>query len=93
MTLKFAASLVIVLLSVSMPAAAQNTRIIQGMVLDEKGAPILGATVAVSGTPQGTSTNVDGRFELKIPQHTKFLNVSFVGVCFQTDRDRFGETT
>ena len=79
MTLKFAASLVIVLLSVSMPAAAQNTRIIQGMVLDEKGAPILGATVAVSGTTQGTSTNVDGRFELKIPQHTKFLNVSFVG--------------
>lgn len=79
MILKFAVVLAVVLLGVSGPAAAQNMRTIQGVVLDETSAPILGATVAVPGTTRGTSTNLDGRFELKIPQNTKFINVSFIG--------------
>ena len=35
---------------------------ISGRVLDEQGAPIIGATVMVKGTTIATATNVDGSF-------------------------------
>lgn len=38
---------------------------ISGRVLDETGAPVIGATVMVKGTTIATATNVDGTFNLK----------------------------
>ena len=43
---------------------AQTTGI-SGRVLDETGAPVIGATVMVKGTTIATATNVDGTFNLK----------------------------
>ena len=33
----------------------QQTKTISGIILDEKGEPVIGATVSVEGTPQGTN--------------------------------------
>ena len=52
---------------------------LSGVVLDEKGAPVIGATVMIKGTTIATATNVDGRFILKNAGHNAILVVSYVG--------------
>ena len=61
------------------PAAAQDDgKTVGGTVLDEKGEPIIGATVSVKGTKLVTVTDIDGRFELKVPDGST-LSVSYLG--------------
>lgn len=50
----------------AMTAFAQNGAV-TGMVVDEKGEPLIGVTVKVSGTTLGTSTDLDGKFTLNVP--------------------------
>lgn len=50
-----------------------------GRVLDETGAPVIGATVMVKGTSIATATDVDGRFALKSVDRNVTVVVSFVG--------------
>ena len=51
-----------------------------GTVVDEQGEPMIGASVTVVGKSGiGTTTDVDGRFKLSVPQGTKQLQVSYVG--------------
>lgn len=57
---------------------AQTTGI-SGRVLDETGAPVIGATVMVKGTTIATATNVDGTFNLKNTDRNVTLVVSYVG--------------
>ncbi|MGN1246332.1 MAG: TonB-dependent receptor [Muribaculaceae bacterium] len=51
----------------------------RGRVLDEKGEPVIGATVLVPGTTEGTSTNIDGMFQLKVKDGTKSITIQSVG--------------
>ncbi|QTD38655.1 TonB-dependent receptor [Polaribacter batillariae] len=67
----------LLLLVMSFSAYAQKT--IKGTVLDESGLPLPGASVVVKGTSNGTSTNFDGKFSLKISENAKFLVVSYIG--------------
>ena len=54
---------------------------IKGKVSDVRGSTMPGVTVLVKGTTIGTSTNVDGRFELSLPQQDKVdLVFSFIGM-------------
>ena len=55
-------------------------RTISGVVTDENGDPVIGATVVVKGTTIGTTTDIDGIFSLKIPTDAKTLQVSYVGM-------------
>jgi len=51
-----------------------------GVVVDESGEPLTGASVAVAGKPGiGTTTDVDGRFKINVPQGAKQLQISFIG--------------
>ena len=51
-----------------------------GVVVDESGEPMVGATVAVAGKSGiGTTTDADGRFKFSVPQGTKQLQISFIG--------------
>ncbi|AGA80737.1 SusC/RagA family TonB-linked outer membrane protein [Echinicola vietnamensis] len=53
---------------------------IQGKVLDaQRNEPIVGATVIVQGTSQGTITDLDGHFSLDVPDDATALQVSFLG--------------
>ena len=49
-----------------------------GNIVDEQGEPIVGATVAVPGTSIATSTDIDGRFTLSVPEG-KSIRVTYIG--------------
>lgn len=51
---------------------------IRGSVTDEKGEPVIGASVIVQGTSDGTVTDLDGNFQLKVNPGAR-LAVSYVG--------------
>ncbi len=53
---------------------------ITGVVLDNYGQPVVGASVSVKGTTLGTVTNIDGEFNLTVPANSKTLVVSFIGM-------------
>ena len=59
-------------------SAYAQTKQINGVVVDEQKQPIIGATVLVKGTSNGTSTDFDGRFTLNVADDA-VLNVSYVG--------------
>lgn len=60
--------------------APQNvSRILKGVVRDDKGATIVGATVIVKGTTTGVTTGVDGSYSLRVTTPDPVLQVSFVG--------------
>ena len=56
----------------------QQERKISGTVVDEKGEPVIGASVVVIETKQGTITNIDGKFQVNTPQNGH-LKVSYIG--------------
>lgn len=51
---------------------------IEGIIKDEGGEPVIGATVAVVGTTIGTATDINGHFSLDVPENGQ-LQVSYVG--------------
>ena len=58
--------------------AQRADRPITGRVTDDKGEGLPGVTVLVKGTAQGTSTDMDGKFALSVPEGAT-LTFSFVG--------------
>ncbi|MGN6616372.1 MAG: SusC/RagA family TonB-linked outer membrane protein [Ilyomonas sp.] len=65
------------------PIWAQN-KTITGTVLDDKGQPIPGASILVTGSKTGTSANPDGTFSLSVPSSATSLQISSVGYTTQT---------
>ncbi|MBX5439459.1 MAG: TonB-dependent receptor plug domain-containing protein, partial [Thermoflavifilum sp.] len=65
------------MLCLSLWAFAQRS--IQGSVKDETGQPVIGATILVSGTQQGTTTNDEGHFTLTVPENARQLEVRSIG--------------
>ena len=63
----------------------QQQSSITGTVVDSQGEPIIGASVIIVGgsATQGTVTDFDGHFTLKVKPGTK-LNISYVGMKSQT---------
>lgn len=59
---------------------AQTKSITGKVVATEDNQPIPGVSVSVKGTTIGTVTNIDGVFELSVPQDAKALSLSFVGM-------------
>lgn len=51
---------------------------VKGVVLDDTGEPVTGASIVVKGTTNGCATDVDGKFELSVPQGA-ILQASFLG--------------
>ena len=69
--------LIVAALLISSAAFAQQTKV-TGKVVDEQNEPVVGATVQVEGTTNGTATNVDGQFTLEVNSGTR-LRFSYVG--------------
>lgn len=51
-----------------------------GVILDEQGDPIIGATVQVKGTSNGTATDLDGRFTLSNIPSGSIIVISYIGM-------------
>lgn len=63
----------------------QAKAIVKGVVKDENGESIPGASIMLKGTKTGTITDIDGRFSLSYtPDKKAALLVSFVGMGTQT---------
>ena len=61
--------------------SAQVRQVVGVVTSAEDGQPVIGASVQVKGTSQGTITDVDGKFALgNVPGSAKTLVVSFVGM-------------
>ena len=60
-------ALVVLLFCTAAAVLAQNT--VKGTVTDQNGVPVIGAAVALVGspTPVGTTTDMEGRYELSVP--------------------------
>jgi len=70
--------LVILLASISNVSYAQNGTI-RGTLIDEStGEPIYGGSVFVVGTSAGTTTDFDGKFDLKITEGTHQIRFSYI---------------
>jgi TonB-dependent receptor len=53
---------------------------IEGIITDEKKSePLIGATVLVQGTQSGSSTDIDGRFQVSVAAGTYTIVVSYTG--------------
>jgi len=66
-----------VLFSTVLPA---QTKSISGIIKDEKGAGLPGATVSVRDTKAAVTTDAEGKFTLTLPAGAKILVVSFIGM-------------
>lgn len=69
-------------MSMTLSAAAQGKQI-SGSVSEADGTPILGAVIAVEGTNNGTTSDIDGAFTISAPNDA-ILSVSYIGYVTQT---------
>ncbi|MBX2891918.1 MAG: TonB-dependent receptor [Saprospiraceae bacterium] len=58
-------------------ALAQRT--VTGMVTDDQGEPLIGATITAPGTSAGAVTDVNGSFRLNVPDNASVLRVTYTG--------------
>ena len=75
--------------AVQQQSSKVNQRTLTGIVTDEQGEPIVGATVIEHGKKTGTITNGDGAFSLATTPGTT-LTISYVGFAPQTVKARNG---
>ena len=60
----------------------RNNHLVNGIVKDAEGQPIIGANVSVKGTSTGTITDADGQFTVKAPDNA-VLQISYIGYATQ----------
>ena len=61
------------------PQKGERLITISGIIVDEKGEMIIGASIAVQGTTLGTITNADGEYSLaNVPENSQ-ITISFIG--------------
>jgi len=57
----------------------QQQKVLNGVVLDTQGLSLPGASVLVKGTNNSTSTDLDGKFSIRVDNDAKVLVISFIG--------------
>jgi len=61
----------------------QQDNVCKGLVVDQKGEPIIGASVVIKGTPKGTVTDFDGKFSISNAPNGCTIVVSYIGYLNQ----------
>ena len=67
----------------SRSAVQQQGKAIIGRITDRSGMAVPGATIIVKGTTVGVTSNNDGSFSMSVPEDSKTLSISFVGMKTQ----------
>lgn len=63
----------------------EQSKTVTGMVLDEKGESIIGATVKIKGNNTGTITDLNGAFSIAV-RAGEILEISYIGYSTQTSK-------
>ena len=71
-------------LAASLALHAQ-TMTVRGTVVDESSEPVFGANVMVRGSKTGVATDMDGKYEIQVPQDA-VLEFSFLGFATKTEK-------
>ena len=66
----------------------QQDQKVKGIIVDEKGEVIIGATIQVIDSHERTVTNMDGEFTIAVPQNS-YLTVSYIG--YETQKIAVGK--
>ncbi|MCA1745383.1 MAG: SusC/RagA family TonB-linked outer membrane protein, partial [Bacteroidales bacterium] len=74
--------LILVFLLTGQTIFAQSVEV-NGVVRDQTGETIVGATVMEKGTQNGSVTNIDGNFQLTVSSGEAVLQISFIGFATQ----------
>lgn len=61
------------------PIMQQNEFEVKGTVIDETGAPVIGANVVEKGTTNGVVTDLDGNFAFRVSDRNAVLQISYIG--------------
>lgn len=56
----------------------QQANVIRGTITDEKGEPIIGASIIEKGTTNGIISDIDGNFSITVPANA-ILSISYIG--------------
>lgn len=64
--------------TITNPSPTQKELIIKGNVTDHTGLPLVGVNVIAKGTTTGTVTDIDGNFELHVPEDAT-IQFSYIG--------------
>ena len=67
------------ILMLAMVSWSFGQRTINGMVSDAAGEPLIGASILVKGTTSGTITDIDGTYQLSVPEGAEILVFSYTG--------------
>ncbi|MFC0779712.1 SusC/RagA family TonB-linked outer membrane protein [Flavobacterium sp. HJSW_4] len=67
----------------SVIAVAQDVTV-NGMIKDETGMPVPGATILLKGTTKSTASDFDGKFQMQVPSNGS-LTVTFIGYATVTE--------
>ena len=76
-------SMLLVCLFLSIGMAFAQKKITGTVISQDDGLPVIGATVMVQGTKTGTTTDMDGHFNLSVPSGKKLV-ISYIGMESQT---------
>ena len=69
---------------VLLPSISQQANVsVKGTVKDASGEPLIGVSILVKGTTNGTVTDIDGNFNLNAPKGS-VIEISYVGYVSQT---------
>ena len=72
--------LLTILLGVIFTLSYAQTGTVNGTVLDDKKAPVMGATVKIKGTGLGAATDMDGKYTIEnVPTGAQVLQISYIG--------------
>ena len=77
--LKWKRAFSVLLLTLVAITGAVAQSLVRGTVIDDTGLEVIGASILVKGTNQGTITDMDGKFSLSVPDANAVIVVSYIG--------------
>lgn len=81
----------LLLLAGSISTLSAQNRKVSGKVLDALQEPLIGVSIRIEGTTQGTITDVDGAFDIQVPAAGATLEFSYVGYLTQKVKVKPGQ--
>lgn len=81
----------LLLLAGSISTLSAQNRKVSGKVLDALQEPLVGVSIRIEGTTQGTITDVDGAFDIQVPAAGATLDFSYVGYLTQKVKVKPGQ--